>query len=44
METAENLCLDFGCQGGKGFFAKVSNFVDKFEDKFPSNIKRPSET
>ncbi|MBS6045786.1 MAG: hypothetical protein KH936_09460 [Neisseria sp.] len=25
-ETAENLCLGFGCRG-KGFFAKVSNYV-----------------
>ena len=24
METAENLCLGFGCRG-KGFFAKVSD-------------------
>ena len=29
METAENLCLDFGCWG-KDFFAKVSYCFTRF--------------
>ena len=33
METAENLCLGFGCRG-KGFFAKVSIYFSYVETLF----------